>query len=423
MTRVGGIVLGRVILHCDANSYYASVECLYTPSIREQPVAVAGSVQSRHGIILTKNPLAKRYGVKTGEAIWQAKQKCPGLVCVPPDFPLYVRFSGKMRGIYEQYSNRVEAFGLDESWIDLSGPGVTIDDGARIADEIRRRVREQLGITVSIGVADNKIFAKLGSDMKKPDAVTVLPPGSYAETVWPQPVEDLLFVGPSTKRSLSQLGITTIGALAHCDEAVLRRRFGKNGLTLKTFALGEDCSPVMPIDHRSAIKSVGNSTTPPHDLTDMDDARCIFYLLAESVAARLRESGLRARCVSIWARSTQLVSRSCQATLGRPSNLSGEIAEAALSLFAGRFAQSFPYRSVGLSCSMLTPDDAPIQLDFMGDETRRVRQEQLERSIDDLRRRYGHQIIRRGVVLTDAACAKINPVEDHIAHPVPFYSG
>lgn len=415
--------MSRVILHCDANSYYASVECLYTPSIRDQPVAVAGSTQARHGIILTKNTLAKRYGVKTGEAIWQAREKCPNLVCVPPDFPLYVRFSGKMRRIYEQYSNRVEAFGLDESWIDLSGPGVTIEDGARIADEIRLRVREQLGITVSVGVADNKVFAKLGSDMKKPDAVTVLPPDGYAEMVWAQPVENLLFVGPSTKRSLAQLGVTTIGELARCDAGILRKRFGKNGLTLKTFALGEDRSPVMPIDHRSAIKSVGNSTTPPHDLMDMEDARCIFYLLAESVAARLRESGLRARCVSIGARSTALVSRSCQTTLERPTNLSGEIAKAALSLFEGRFAQSFPYRSVGLSCSLLSPDDAPVQLDFMGDETRRVRQEQLERSIDGLRQRYGHQIVRRGVVLMDAACARINPAEEHTVYPVPFYSG
>ena len=415
--------MGRVILHCDANSYYASVECLYRPEIRDLPVAVAGSVEERHGIILTRNPLARKYGVKTGEAIWQAKQKCPQLVCVPPDYPLYVRFSAKMRAIYEQYSPRVESFGLDEAWIDLSAPGMTLERGARVADEIRLRIRSELGITVSVGVADNKIFAKLGSDLKKPDAVTLLTPQMYDSLVFPLPVGALLYVGPSTQRRLAQIGVTTIGALAACDPLLLRHRFGKNGLTLSAFARGEDRSPVMPVDHRAAIKSVGNSTTPPHDLTCMDDARCIFYLLAESVAARLRESGLRARCVTISARSTELVTCSRQITLPRATCLSGEIGRTALALFDERFRASFPLRSVGLSCSMLSPDDAPVQLDFTGDEARRLQQEQLERSIDDLRRRYGHQIVRRGVVLMDKGYSDINPVDDHKIHPVPFFAG
>lgn len=415
--------MGRVILHCDANSYYASVECLYRPEIQDLPVAVAGSAEERHGIILTRNPLARKYGVKTGEAIWQAKQKCPQLVCVPPDYPLYVRFSAKMRAIYEQYSPRVESFGLDEAWIDLSAPGMTLERGARVADEIRLRIRSELGITVSVGVADNKIFAKLGSDLKKPDAVTLLRPRDYAARVFPLPVGALLYVGPSTQRRLAQIGVTTIGALAQCDPALLRLRFGKNGLTLSAFARGEDRSPVMPVDHRAAIKSVGNSTTPPHDLTCMDDARCIFFLLAESVAARLREGGLRARCISISARSTELVTCSRQITLPRATCLAGEIGRTALELFDGRFASAFPLRSVGLNCSMLTPDDAPVQLDFTGDEEKRMQREQLERSIDDLRRRYGHQIVRRGVVLLDQGYSAINPVEDHTIHPVPFYAG
>ena len=415
--------MGRVILHCDANSYYASVECLYRPEIRDLPVAVAGSVEERHGIILTRTPLARKYGVKTGEAIWQAKQKCPQLVCVPPDYPLYVRFSAKMRAIYEQYSPRVESFGLDEAWIDLSAPGMTLERGARVADEIRLRIRSELGITVSVGVADNKIFAKLGSDLKKPDAVTLLRPQDYAARVFPLPVGALLYVGPSTQRRLAQIGVTTIGALAQCDPVLLSLRFGKNGLTLSAFARGEDRSPVMPVDHRAAIKSVGNSTTPPHDLTCMDDARCIFFLLAESVAARLREGGLRARCISISARSTELVTCSRQITLPRATCLAGEIGRTALELFDGRFASAFPLRSVGLSCSMLTPDDAPVQLDFTGDEEKRMQREQLERSIDDLRRRYGHQIVRRGVVLLDQGYSAINPVEDHTIHPVPFYAG
>ena len=413
----------RVILHCDANSYYASVECLYTPAIRDKPVAVCGDPEARHGIILTKNPVAKAFGVRTGEAIWQAREKCPDLICMRPDYPLYIRFSGRMRRIYEQYSDRVESFGLDEAWIDLSNPGVTIADGERIAEEIRYRVREELGITVSVGVADNKIFAKLGSDLKKPDAVTVIPPRGFERTVWGLPTQELLYVGPATRRKLADLGVLTIGDLATCDEAILQRRLGKNGLTLKRYASGEDRSPVMPVDYRAAVKSVGNSTTPPHDLTCEDDARCIYYLLAESVAARLREGGFRARCVSISARDTSLVTRSAQLTLSRPTNLTDDLARAALALFEERFARGFPYRSVGLCCTMLSPDDAPIQLDFMGDETRRIHAEQLERAIDGLRRRFGHQIVQRGVVLADKGYAKVNPVEEHTVHPVPFYAG
>lgn len=413
----------RVILHCDANSFYASVECLYRPEIRHLPVAVSGDAQARHGIILTKNEIAKRYGVKTGEAIWQARQKCPDLVCIPPDFALYSRFSRRMRQLYEQYSNRVESFGLDECWVDLSNPGFSFDDGVRAAEEIRSRVREELGITVSVGVSFNKVFAKLGSDMKKPDATTALSRANYRARVWPLPVGELLFVGPATRRRLAALNITTIGDLARCDPALLQRHLGKNGATLWAYANGEDRSPVMRTDQRAAIKSIGNSTTPPHDLTCEDDARCIYTLLAESVAARLRAEGLRARCVSISARTTELITGSCQCVLPRPTNLTGEIARAALQLFDGRFARGFPYRSVGLSCSQLTPDDAPIQLDFTGDEARRLHMETLERSIDDLRRRYGHQVVQRGVVLRDSACAKINPVEDHTIHPVPFYTG
>ena len=415
--------LDRVILHCDANSYYASVECLYTPEIREKPVAVGGSEEARHGIILTKNALAKARGVKTGEAIWQAREKCPELVCVPPDYPLYLRFSRKMRRIYEQYSSRVESFGLDEAWIDLTSAGFTFGDGVRVAEEIRCRVREELGITVSVGVADNKILAKLGSDMKKPDAVTVLAPESFRERIDGLPVGDLLFVGPSTRARLARLGITTIGALARCDDGVLRGLLGKNGPVLKAYANGQDRTPVMPSDVSSCVKSVGNSTTPPHDLTGMDDARCLYYLLAESVAARLREGGLRARCVSVSARTTDLVTRSHQVTLPRPTNLTDEIARAALSLFGERFAHGFPYRSVGVNCSMLCADNEPVQLDFMGDEQQRVNAERLERSIDGLRRRYGHQVVQRGIVLRDRGYAQINPVEEHTVHPVPMYTG
>lgn len=415
--------MSRVILHCDANSFYASVEMLYNPDIRDLPVAVGGSVEARHGIILTKNQKAKACGIKTGEAIWQAKQKCPALVCVPPDYPLYVRFSRKMRRLYEQYSDRVESFGLDEAWIDLTNPGITIADGERVAQEIRERVKHELGITVSVGVSFNKIFAKLGSDMRKPDAVTVIPRSSFRERIWHLPAGELLYVGPSTRRRLARMNIQTIGDLAQLDTAVAQYCLGKNGLLLKAYANGLDESPVMPVDFRAAIKSVGNSTTPPHDIETVEDARCIYYLLAESVAARLRQEGFRARCVTITARTTELVTSSHQRMLQKPTNLSGEIARMAMQLFGERFQDGLPYRSVGISCSRLTLDDAPIQLDFMGDEEKRMALEDMERSIDDLRRRFGHQVVQRGVVLTDRGYADINPVEDHTIHPVPFFTG
>ena len=413
----------RVILHCDANAFYASVECLYTPSIRHRPVAVCGSVEERHGIVLTKNQIAKQFGVQTGEAIWQARQKCPDLICVPPDYGLYIRFSKRMCRIYEEYSDRVESFGLDEAWIDLSSPGLTVRGGERIAHEIRVRVKRELGITVSVGVSFNKIFAKLGSDMKKPDAVTVIPADSFREKVWPLPVGDLLFVGPATRRKLADMNVRTIGDLARFDAECLRGRLGKPGLVLKAYAAGLDRSPVMPADARMAIQSVGNSATPSHDLQTPADARCLCYLLAESVAARLRQEGLRARCVSLSMRSAELVTRSCQQTLPRATNLTGEIAQAAVRLFDGRFAGGFPYRSAGLSCSVLTPDDAPVQLDFLGDEARRIKTERLESAIDGLRRRFGHQIVRRAVVLADGQYAQLNPREEHTVHPVPFYAG
>ena len=413
----------RVILHCDANAFYASVECLYTPSIRHSPVAVCGSVEERHGIVLTKNQIAKQFGVQTGEAIWQARQKCPDLICVPPDYALYIRFSRRMRRVYEEYSDRVESFGLDEAWIDLTNPGLTIRDGERIAHEIRLRVKRELGITVSVGVSFNKVFAKLGSDMKKPDAVTVISQDSFRDMVWPLPVGDLLFVGPATRRKLADMNVRTIGDLARFDAECLRSRLGKPGLMLNAYAAGLDRSPVMWADLRRAIQSVGNSATPPHDLETPADARCLYYLLAESVAARLRQEGLRARCVSISARNTELVTRSCQQMLPRATSLTGEIAQAAMRLFDGRFSDGFPYRSAGLSCSALTPDDAPAQLDFLGDEARRIKTERLESAIDGLRRRFGHQIVRRAVVLTDGQYAQINPKEEHTVHPVPFYAG
>lgn len=410
----------RTILHVDANSFYASCECLYRPSIREKPVAVCGDPEARHGIVLTKNQHAKKYGVQTGEAIWQAKQKCPSLVVVPPDYPLYLHMSRRMHEIFGQYSDKVESFGLDESWVEISADDMDFRKGQLVADEIRHRIHRTLGITVSVGVADNKVMAKLGSDYKKPDATTVLPPDLYEQIVWPLPVSDLLYVGPATTRKLARIGVCTIGQLANLDESILAYKFGKIGYMLKAFALGLDTSPVKPIEVSLPIKSVGNSTTPPHDIENMTDVKELVYLLAESVATRLRENNFKARCISVSARTTELVSSSCQTTLPQSTCLAKEIAETALRLFEQRYRFGFPFRSMGINCSQLSPLDAPVQVDMFGEDERRVKQEQLERSIDGLRSRFGHQVIRRGIVLSDLSYSEINPKEEHIIHPVGF---
>ncbi len=415
--------MSRVILHVDANCFYASVECLYHPSIRERPVAVCGDPQARHGIVLTANYPAKRMGVRVGQAIWQARQACPGLVCVPPHYDLYVHFSEMMRAIWEEYSDRVEAFGLDENWVDVTDEVKDVRRGALLADDLRERVKRELGITVSIGVADNKIFAKLGSDFKKPDGTTAIYPDTFREMIWPLPAKELLYVGPATTRKLARMNIRTIGGLAQADAGLLKSLLGKNGLLLQAFALGLDVSPVMPVTAAAAIKSIGNSTTTPRDIQTAEDAKCVYYMLAESVAARLREHGFRARCVSISARTTELMTSGCQMVLDNPTDITTEIAETAYRLFLRQFTGSLPLRSVGLSCAQLSPASAPLQLSFAEDPQARIKKERLDQTIDDLRRRYGHNIVQRGVVLTDASFAALKPKEDHTIHPVPFWAG
>ena len=279
----------RTILHSDMNNCYASIELLHHPELRGKPLAVGGDPEARHGIVLAKDQLAKKAGVKTGMALWQAKQVCPDIVFVPPRMDLYLRFSRLAHEIYGDYTDRQEAFGIDESWLDVTESCSLKGSGEKIAEEISRRIKKELGITVSIGVSWNKIFAKLGSDYKKPDAITVINQENYKNIVWPLPVEDLLFVGRATKKKLNKLGIYTIGALAETDSDILKIHLGKVGMILSYFANGNDNTPVCHQDENAPIKSIGNSTTTPRDLTTETDVSIIVWLLAESVSARLRE--------------------------------------------------------------------------------------------------------------------------------------
>ena len=422
--------MDREILHVDMNSFYASVEQSERPDLRGLPVAVAGKEELRHGIILTRSKEAKRFGVKTAEAIWQARKKCPDLIVVPPRYRLYRRYSELAREIYYQYSDLVEPFGLDECWIDVSGSTRLHDRTAiEIAREISERVKSELGCTVSIGVSWNKVFAKFGSDYRKPDAITEVARGNYKDLVWPAPVEDLIGVGPATKRKLNAYNIWTIGDLSCASDAYLKRRIGVNGLKLRAFARGEDASPVKPYDpashdvHRS-IKSYGNGLTAPHDIHTERDAKALLYILAESVAQRMREDGARARCVSIGVRYGDDLSGYCkQTTLARPSAATTCIAGAAWGLL--ETSEPFhcgpltrPIRALHVRASELTMiDDAQLRLFENDDE----RVERLDFAIDDLRRRFGNTIVRRGIELSDASIEGLDIKAENIVHPVGYY--
>lgn len=412
--------MGRAILHIDMNSCYASIECLHHPEIRHLPVAVGGDVEARHGIILAKNELAKRAGVKTGEALWQAKQKCPDLVIVPPHYQLYLRFSRMARAIYAEYTDLIEPFGLDEAWIDVTGSGV-FGDAVEIAETIRNRVKFELGITVSIGVSFNKIFAKLGSDYKKPDAVTVFGKDDYREKVWPLPVEELLYVEPATTRKLRARCIRTIGDLAQTDPSLLHSWLGKMGYVLHAFANGNDPSPVAPLGEEAIIKSIGNSTTTPRDLTCEEDVNIIFYVLAESVAARMRENGFRAKTVQISLRDTDLFSFERQCKLESPSCLASELHDAGMRLLQDNYRFRKPLRSVGIRGMDLVPIQIAMQLNFFEDPVRREKRERLEVAVDELRRRFGHAAVSRAVTMCDPSLGTINPKDDHTIHPVGYF--
>ena len=411
----------RIILHSDCNSFYASVECLHHPEIREKPVAVGGDIEQRHGIILAKNQLAKQFHVSTGEAIWQAKQKCPELIVLPPNFPLYLRFSRLARDIYLDYSNRVEPFGLDEAWLDITSSENQKDKGERTAHEIRKRIREELGITVSIGVSYNKIFAKLGSDYRKPDAVTMITKENYRQIAWPLPVSDLLYVGPATKRKLNGFGVHTIGELAQTPVEILRSKFGKIGDVLWCFSNGLDSSPVADFQNQPVVKSIGNSTTAPRDLERDEDVKMILYVLADSVARRLREQGLKGRTIHISVRDNSLFSFTRQKSLLSYTNLTGEIAGEALSLFREHYRWKRPVRSVGISVSDLAADTIYSQTSLFCDEVKREKVERLDKALDRLKARFGTFAIQPAVLLKDRKLSGFDPKNDHIIHPVGYF--
>lgn len=413
--------MGRSILHCDMNCFYASVEMQRHPELRVKPLAVCGSQEDRHGIVLTANYIAKRYGVKTGMAIWQAKQNCSSLEVLPPDMEEYIRFSRMAREIYEDYTDQVEPFGLDEAWLDVTGSVGIFGSPLEIAQEISERIKFELGITASIGVSFNKITAKLGSDYKKPDAITCIWRENYKAIVYPLPVKDLLYVGPATNRKLYSSGIRTIGDLAETSVEYLTGKFGKMGAVLHSFANGYDNSPVLRTDHISTIKSVGNSATTPRDLVSNEDVFLMLLLLAESVASRMRNLVSRCTIVEVYIRDVNLNSFTRRKTLKSPTCSSLEIAKAAFKLFSDSYRWDVPIRSIGVRGGGLITADSCLQLSLFEDDIRRDRGEQLDAAIDQIRSRYGYMTVRRALTLTDPVLGKINPKDDHTVHPVGYF--
>lgn len=413
-------IMDRVILHSDCNCFYASVEMLHHPELAGRPLAVGGDPEQRHGIILTANYTAKRAGVKTGEALWQARQACPGLIILPPRMDLYMRFSEQAREIYREYSDLVEPYGLDECWIDCTQSGECLGSGPELAARISDRIRRELGITVSIGVSWNKVFAKFGSDYRKPDAITVIDRDNYRHIVWESPVSDLLFVGRATQRKLYRYGILTIGDLARTDPLFLQSVFGKIGLVLSVFARGEDQTPVASDGSEIPVKSIGNSTTTPRDLTTEQDVKMVVYMLAESVASRLRRHGFAGNVVEIYVRDGELRGFSRQHKVDMPTNISEEIAREAMRLFEENYSWERPVRSIGVRVTDLKMEDHPYQISLFTSPEWREKQLKADLAVDEIRDRFGFQAVRRGLMHIDTKLSA-DDAETHVVHPHGYF--
>ena len=390
----------RVIFHCDLNCFFASVELLDKPALWDVPVAVCGDPKSRHGIILAKNEPAKKRGVQTAETVWQAKKKCPVLVLLPPHHELYEVYSRRVNEIYGRFTDLVEPFGIDESWLDVTGSLHLFGGDARaLADRIRATVKAETGLTVSVGVSFNKVFAKLGSDLKKPDATTVIPPEGWRDIVWPLPVGDMLFAGRSTQRVLGQYGIETIGQLAACPEEMAEQLLGKMGGQLWRYANGLDNSPVRPGHQREPVKSVGNGTTFPADLVRWEQIRQGLAPLCDSVATRLRRQRLYAGGVSVTLKGADFKTVSRQMRLDEPTHLMRDIWETAQELARQIWKAPTPIRAMTVTALYVTEDgQAYRQLDLLGQTSakRSERQEKLESAVDAIREKYGSGAIRFG---------------------------
>ena len=389
--------MDRVIFHCDLNSFYASVELLDHPELKDRPAAVCGDPESRHGIILAKNELAKKYKVQTAETIWQARRKCPDLVLLPAHHWKYREYSKKVNAIYERYTDLVEPFSIDESWLDVTGTlHLFGGDGKALADQIRQTVRQELGLTVSVGVSFNKVFAKMGSDYRKPDATTVITRENFQQLLWPLPVTDLLFVGRAAARVLNGYGIRTIGDLARFDRESLGQILGKGGYTLHDYATGREHAPVVPARDMPGPKSVGNGLTFPKNLVGWEQLRTALSELADEVAVRLRKHGLKCITVQITVRDPSFKDICRQKRLSAPTYISRDLAQCGMELLHSCWSERKPVRALTITAQNLVEErDAGEQVDLFAADAIPCRDklEKLEKAMDSIRDKYGRGAI------------------------------
>lgn len=430
----------RIVLHSDLNNFYASVERILQPELAGRPVAVCGNEEERRGIVLAKSEEAKRFGIKTGDTVWQAKRKCPEIVVVRPHFSEYMSYSRKVKAIYARYTDLIESYGIDECWLDVTkstkvfpayagemycgeGENRHFTDGflRHIGDTIRLAVSGELGLTVSVGVSFNKVFAKLGSDLKKPNGTSVISFLNYKNVIYGLSVRDLLLVGGATEAKLISMGYNSIGALAAADDRKVINALGKFGQTLLTYARGEDDSPVRELGEDRELKSIGNSTTLPKDLTSLNDVKRTLYVLSESVAARLREADLGfADTVHLWVRDDKLASYQVQKKV-RHTRLCEEIAEHAYELFTGKFKPPFAVRALGVTVSGFDKGISQMTLDeAYGDYEKR---ERAERCVDEIRKKHGYAAVQRGIVAEDPTEMHNDIKGSHLIKPARFEDG
>lgn len=391
-----GAASSPVILHCDLNNFFASASLLDYPELRERPVAVGGSVEERHGIVLAKNYIAKRYGVSTGEALWQARNKCPDLVLLRPDYEKYSKYSRLVRNVYEKYTDKIEVLGIDECYLDVTGSRYLFGSGEEIAHQIREQVKRETGLTISVGVSFNKIFAKLGSDMKKPDAVTVIPRENFREIVWNLPASDMLGVGRKTAHKLWQRGIETIGDIARCPRNLLESYFGKVGITLWAYANGLENSPVTDIADSCPVKSIGHGTTTTADLTSEDEVCDLIGELVEEIGAKLRREGMRCGGVAVGIRENDLSCREYQMKFKFSTQLTREIRRGAVEVFRQKHIWRNDIRSVTVRAIYLGSESSPEQVDMFRDTGKEGAVLALESTVDRLRERYGEHSVASG---------------------------
>ena len=391
--------MSRVILHSDMNNFYASVECMLDPSLKGKPIAVCGSTSDRHGIVLAKNYAAKAFGIQTGEVTWQAQSKCRDLVIVPPHYDQYIRFSRKAREIYRRYTDRIEPFGMDECWLDLTGCRNSFSSGEEIAYDIKETIKLELGLTVSVGVSFNKIFAKFGSDMKKPDAVTCITEENFQDKIWHLPAPDLLGVGWASERTLTKYGIHTIGELANADPDFLKAVMKSHGVMLWRFANGLDNSPVCEDGYKAPIKSIGHGITTKRDLTNDNDVWPVTLELAQDIGHKLRANDLAATGVAIYVRNTDLHGKGWQMKIPMPTQSDSYIAQQCFKLFQREYEWHNDIRSITIRAIDLIAANEPVQVDFFNNRAKLDKMEKLDKVKDEIRQRFGNDSVFNAILL------------------------